>query len=410
MEDYMASLSLQEVEEDFIQLGAESVDNGISYANCFVGMFLTSIVVHFQAMISILANVWHPIGGGVSISDLENGRFLFQFYFEVERNDPWNFNSHLLVLHRLVQGENPLTVQLTEVNFWILVNDIPHGFTSKGKSNTSILTGPIARSGLGHSVNIVNGSFDDEMVIREEENSPMYNLDRLNRPRTLSFASGVSVNKDSIKVLAILMQSLNDCPQIHWVVIGDFNKIACMLEKWGSLVSGSLRRRGTPLLMISMNGSIGLLLMMNGGVANADAILNGVDNYITKSMNADLCKCELGKKEECLSNFESSFEQQSREIPWVTVDSGIFSNDEVKKIGRIPIPLCYQPDKLVWSGEKSGSFSGCRFNFTKRKCNSVAHALAKKGLMTLEVCFSVEDASMEAKELADADRRFQQPS
>nr|KJB60718.1 hypothetical protein B456_009G322000 [Gossypium raimondii] len=128
----MASLSLQEVEEDFIQLGAESVDNGISYANCFVGMFLTSIVVHFQAMISILANVWHPIGGGVSISDLENGRFLFQFYFEVERNDPWNFNSHLLVLHRLVQGENPLTVQLTEVNFWILVNDIPHGFTSKG--------------------------------------------------------------------------------------------------------------------------------------------------------------------------------------------------------------------------------------------------------------------------------------
>ncbi|MBA0624516.1 hypothetical protein Godav_009864 [Gossypium davidsonii] len=237
MEDYMASLSLEEVEEDFIQLGAESVDNRISYANCFVGMFLTSIVVHFQAMISILANVWHPIGG-VSISDLEN-----------------------------VQGENPLTVQLTEVNFWILVNDIPHDLTSKGgivrvffpirainpnqerdfkwyislgaqsrrivawKSrflmenrgekgssygNSNINNGGsnledlqdgfVIRSGLGHSVNIVNGSFDDEMVIREEENSPMCNLDGLNRPRTLSFASGVSVNKDSIKVSAILMQ------------------------------------------------------------------------------------------------------------------------------------------------------------------------------------------------------------
>ncbi|MBA0692537.1 hypothetical protein Goari_010089 [Gossypium aridum] len=291
MEDYMASLSLEEVEEDFIQLGAESVDNGIYYANCFVGMFLTSIMVHFQAMRSILANVWHPIGG-VSISDLENGRFLFRFYFEVdadrvERNDPWNFNSHLLVLHRLVQGENPLTVQLTEVNFWILVNDIPHvqlaykgimrlrvrldvgsplkrkkklllpnwqlirirnvvlsgishsvlsreelwlggvgswwrmvakkaqgsssnpSLPSKGKSNTSILIGPIVRSGLGHSVNIVNGSFDDEMAIREEENSPMCNLDGLNRPRTLSFASGVSVNKDSIEVSAILMQVSN---------------------------------------------------------------------------------------------------------------------------------------------------------------------------------------------------------
>ncbi|MBA0692534.1 hypothetical protein Goari_010087, partial [Gossypium aridum] len=45
-----------------------------------------------------------------------------------------------------------------------------------------------------------------------------------------------------------------------------------------------------------------------------------------------------------------------------------------------------------------------------RKGNSVAHALAKKGLMTLECCFWVEDASMEAKELADADHRFQKPS
>ncbi|MBA0753642.1 hypothetical protein Gogos_022291 [Gossypium gossypioides] len=62
MEDYMASLSLEEVEEDFIQLGVESVDNGIFYANSFVGMFLTSNVVHFQAMRSTLANVWHLIG------------------------------------------------------------------------------------------------------------------------------------------------------------------------------------------------------------------------------------------------------------------------------------------------------------------------------------------------------------
>ncbi|MBA0746461.1 hypothetical protein Gogos_008980 [Gossypium gossypioides] len=83
MEDYIASFSLEEVEEDSIQLGVESVDNGISYANCFARMFLTSSVVHFQAMRSTLANVWHHIGG-VSISDLENDRFLFRFYFKVD--------------------------------------------------------------------------------------------------------------------------------------------------------------------------------------------------------------------------------------------------------------------------------------------------------------------------------------
>ncbi|MBA0573426.1 hypothetical protein Golob_000701 [Gossypium lobatum] len=136
MEEYISSFSLEEVEKDSIQLGLESLDNGISFANCFVRKFLTSSVVHFQAMRSTLANVWHLIGG-VSISDLENDRFLFRFYFEVdvdrvERNDRWNFNSHLLVLHRLIQGENSLTLQLTEVNFWILVNDIPYGFMSEG--------------------------------------------------------------------------------------------------------------------------------------------------------------------------------------------------------------------------------------------------------------------------------------
>nr|KJB65964.1 hypothetical protein B456_010G122700 [Gossypium raimondii] len=68
-----------------------------------------------------LANIWHPIGE-VSILDLENGRFFFRFYFKVdvdrvEKNGPWNFNSHLLVLHRLKHGENPLTVQLLELYF-----------------------------------------------------------------------------------------------------------------------------------------------------------------------------------------------------------------------------------------------------------------------------------------------------
>lgn len=105
MEDSMANLSLEDIEEDSIQLGIESADTDTSYENCFVGRFLTSSIVHFQAMRSTLANVWHPIGG-VSISNLENEHFLFRFYCvanvdRVEKYGPWNFNSHLLVLHRL---------------------------------------------------------------------------------------------------------------------------------------------------------------------------------------------------------------------------------------------------------------------------------------------------------------------
>lgn len=105
MEGSLANLSLDDVKEDSIHLRVELVDTKKNYDHYLVGLFLTSIVVHFQVMHSTLANVWHPIGG-VSISDLENDRFLFIFYFEVDVdrviwNGSWNFNSHLLVLHRL---------------------------------------------------------------------------------------------------------------------------------------------------------------------------------------------------------------------------------------------------------------------------------------------------------------------
>lgn len=67
-------------------------------------------------MRTTLANVWYLIGE-VSISDLVDGRSFFRFYLEVdvnriEKEGPWTFNSHLLILHRLVNGENPLVVEL----------------------------------------------------------------------------------------------------------------------------------------------------------------------------------------------------------------------------------------------------------------------------------------------------------
>lgn len=128
MEDPLASLSLEEAEEDPIQLSSEAVNKEKSYKYCLMGTFLTSSVVHFPAMRSTLANVWHPVGG-IFITDLENGRFLFRFYFAVDvdrvlSNGPWNFNSHLLIPHRLQKGEDPLEVPLVEVNFWVIIHAV----------------------------------------------------------------------------------------------------------------------------------------------------------------------------------------------------------------------------------------------------------------------------------------------
>ncbi|MBA0853204.1 hypothetical protein Goshw_014742 [Gossypium schwendimanii] len=70
MKKSIACLSIDDKEEETIQLGVESSDREISYASSFVGMFLTSSA----------------------------------------------------------EGENPLAVQLNWVDFWMLIYDLPHGF------------------------------------------------------------------------------------------------------------------------------------------------------------------------------------------------------------------------------------------------------------------------------------------
>ncbi|MFQ6645218.1 hypothetical protein Gotur_020591 [Gossypium turneri] len=99
MEESIAGLPIEDEEEETILLGVESSDQENFYANCFVGIFLTSSVVNFQAMRTMLENDWHP-NGGVSILDLGDGK-------------------------------DPMRIQLYWVDFWILIYDLLHGFMPK---------------------------------------------------------------------------------------------------------------------------------------------------------------------------------------------------------------------------------------------------------------------------------------
>lgn len=126
VEDHLTGLSLEDVEEEEIcSLDAKGVVGDSSLDNCFVGFFLTISVVHFQSMRATLANVWHPIGD-ITITDLSEGRFLFCLYHKVDADQkeiggPWNFNSHLLIMYRLCNGEDLRTVPLNMVDFWVMV-------------------------------------------------------------------------------------------------------------------------------------------------------------------------------------------------------------------------------------------------------------------------------------------------
>ncbi|KAH1055290.1 hypothetical protein J1N35_033355 [Gossypium stocksii] len=117
----LASLSIEEEEEAVtIPLGSKGQDGGVSYEHCFVGSFLTSSLINFPSMKVTLANAWHPIGG-VSIFDLNEGRYLFRLYHKVdldriEAGGPWTFNSHLLLMHSLRGKEDPM-VPLVTIDF-----------------------------------------------------------------------------------------------------------------------------------------------------------------------------------------------------------------------------------------------------------------------------------------------------
>ncbi|XP_039020907.1 uncharacterized protein LOC120152864 [Hibiscus syriacus] len=51
----------------------------------------------------------------------------------IEKGGPWSFNSHLLILHGLQEADDPMTVPLVNVDYWVLllIHDIPLGFMSK---------------------------------------------------------------------------------------------------------------------------------------------------------------------------------------------------------------------------------------------------------------------------------------
>ncbi|KAL4376319.1 hypothetical protein GQ457_02G029080 [Hibiscus cannabinus] len=102
-------------DEEILLLDEDAVPT-ILYAHCFVGYFLTTTTVHFQSMRTTVANVWHPIGG-ISISELGAIHYLFRLYHEID-------------VDRISGGcecDNPMTVPISHVGFWVLLHDVPHG-------------------------------------------------------------------------------------------------------------------------------------------------------------------------------------------------------------------------------------------------------------------------------------------
>ncbi|MBA0679618.1 hypothetical protein Goari_011377 [Gossypium aridum] len=119
MENKLAELSLEDGEEEILLLPNEFESQKAVYDFCFVGCFLIASVVHFPVMRSTIANLWHP--------------------WRVLNGAPWTFNNHLLVIHRLEDGKDPMKSRRVVLMSSVCLREEGEGELGEGNQGRSDL-------------------------------------------------------------------------------------------------------------------------------------------------------------------------------------------------------------------------------------------------------------------------------
>ncbi|XP_060965260.1 uncharacterized protein At4g02000-like [Cannabis sativa] len=74
-----------------------------------------------------MADLWKP-GKGMYVNIIEQNRFLFQFFHEIDIQrvltvSPWTYDRKQLILERLQRGDNPRTIALNKLDIWVQIHD-----------------------------------------------------------------------------------------------------------------------------------------------------------------------------------------------------------------------------------------------------------------------------------------------
>ncbi|KAH1056734.1 hypothetical protein J1N35_034799, partial [Gossypium stocksii] len=112
MERELAYLSLEDEEDKILEAHEDLHFVPEAIELHLVGCFLTTSLIHYPTMRSMMANLWNLVKG-IQISNLGEKMFLFKNFhiMDLERvlkGSPWTFNNHLLMLYHLGKGEDPL--------------------------------------------------------------------------------------------------------------------------------------------------------------------------------------------------------------------------------------------------------------------------------------------------------------
>uniref|UniRef100_A0A803PH95 DUF4283 domain-containing protein n=1 Tax=Cannabis sativa TaxID=3483 RepID=A0A803PH95_CANSA len=122
------SFQIEEEELAKLTVGNEGEEEGIDDRWCLVGRFLSNRMIDFDKIQNILASLWQP-GMGMFVKKLDDNRFLFQFYHEVDiqgvvNGSPWTFDRMQLIIQRLPVGGDLNSLQLNHLDIWVQIHDV----------------------------------------------------------------------------------------------------------------------------------------------------------------------------------------------------------------------------------------------------------------------------------------------
>ncbi|KAF4376444.1 hypothetical protein G4B88_000132 [Cannabis sativa] len=100
-----------------------------------VGKLLIGRISNYKVFQNMIADLWKP-GKGMTVKILEQNRFLFQFYHEIDiqrviNGSPWTFDRKHLILKRLKTRDNPKMVELDTIDMWVQIHDLQSGFKTE---------------------------------------------------------------------------------------------------------------------------------------------------------------------------------------------------------------------------------------------------------------------------------------
>ncbi|KAL0315597.1 UNVERIFIED_CONTAM: hypothetical protein Sradi_5437900 [Sesamum radiatum] len=96
-----------------------------------VGRVLSHKSYHMEALKTLFQSALNP-AKGMTISFIENDRFLLKFFHSVDRDrvlasGPWAFEKNLIVLAKVAENDNPAAVDLNWCDFHVRIHRLPIG-------------------------------------------------------------------------------------------------------------------------------------------------------------------------------------------------------------------------------------------------------------------------------------------